>query len=348
MQTPTVPSMSLGLLLLLAPAASRASLVSHWTFNESADATEAVNSGTAGTARNGTIVGGGIVTGQPGMFGNAYQFPGSGTTSWVEVAGYQPVTGTGSRTVSMWLKTDGTAGGGNTASSLVGWGGTTTGALWQIGLNKNGGNGTVGAPRVSVSGGYQTANPNVVTGANGDWQLLTVVWVNDGSPNVTDTLFYFNGTLRSMSGEGTRAINTGTSLGVVIGLGADSGDRTNNGSFNGLMDDVAIWNTPLSADKVLGLRDVGTTLGYDAGFFQLLNEVFEETLPSATIGGLSWARATGLPNTPGLTGSGSNYTLVLDAAAGTGVVAVPEPAAAGLVAAGLLLACGARRLARRS
>ena len=328
---------AVGLLLALVSSAN-AGLVNHWAFDE----TSGTTADDTGSGNNDGAISGATIN-QTGKIGQAYSFDGSDDN--VTMTGYKGITGAASRTISLWVNTDGTGDGTSSSSrSLIGWGADSNGAIWAVGLNKNGGNGTPNAPRVSVKGGYATGNPEVATST---WKLLTVTLYNDGTPNINEAIFYVNGDLKTVSNSSSRAVHTGSTWDVIIGLYPNSGDRTNNGAYKGLMDDVAIWNEALTADLVKGLYDVGDSaaLAYDAGKFNQLKTVFEAQAGSVTLGSLLWSYATGLGGTAGLSGSGTNYTLVLDTTGGgTGLTSVPEPATLALLGlGGLGLILGRKR-----
>lgn len=302
---------------------AEASLVNHWSFDNIVGATVA----DAGSGENaGTIDGATVV---PGILGDALSFDGSGDN--VVFSGYKGITGTGARSVAFWVKTDG--GGDGTPSSsrsLIGWGGTDNGATWAIGTNTSGGNGTIGGVRLSVTAGYATSK-TAVTSVEPEWELV-VVSVGDGF-NVDSTIFHVEGENDGISNDRARDINTGSDWDVIIGLFPNPDDRTNNGPFKGLMDDVSIWDEALTDGMVKGLFDVGDQLKYDAGRFNDLKTIYTAQSGTITIDNLKWSYEEGLVGDMGLSGGGNEYTLILDDA-GRGLTAIPEPTA------GLLWAIG--------
>lgn len=121
--------------------------------------------------------------------------------------------------------------------------------------------------------------------------------------------------------------------------------------FNGLIDDVAIWNAPLTEAKVRSLSmtpEVSGLGAYNAGAMNQLFGVFDslDPLAEATVDGLTWRKAANLTtNAPGDAWSeGGAYYVKFGA--DSGVFAVPEPTAlalAGCGAAGLLYGLRSRR-----
>jgi len=126
------------------------------------------------------------------------------------------------------------------------------------------------------------------------------------------------------------------------------GSATFSEDSEGLFSDVGVWNEALTADEVVALFDVGNTphLMYDVGQFDLLKQIHDAGSGSVEIGDLTWSYAEGLSGDAGVTGG----ILVLDAGAGTGLVAVgpvPEPSSFGLAALGAAGLMRARRRRRR-
>ncbi|MCA9267537.1 MAG: hypothetical protein KDA41_03660, partial [Planctomycetales bacterium] len=84
-------------------------------------------------------------------------------------------------------------------------------------------------------------------------------------------------------------------------------------------------------------------LFYNAAQFDLLKQIHDAGTGSIEIGDLTWEFAAGLGGTAGLSGSGGDFSLVLNAAGGTGLVGssaeVPEPASIAVWSAlGIVLA----------
>jgi len=90
--------------------------------------------------------------------------------------------------------------------------------------------------------------------------------------------------------------------------------------FDGLIDDIAIWDENLSADEVKCLLDVGSSgdLGYDADEFDDLKQVHDAGSGSVTIGALQWTYSSTLTASAGLSGSDPNFTIVFDDGPGAG------------------------------
>jgi len=309
-----------------APAA-QAGLLNHWKLDETSGST-AVDSGSG--ANDGTITG--ATTNQPGKIGQAYSFDGAG--DWVVMTGYKGITGKASRSMTAWIKTDGTGGDGTNGRGVIGWGQDTAGKRWSMVVNKQSAGGRqVNATRINVNSGTRTGT-TVVT--DDQWRLLAVTLLDDGSPNAKEIQMYVDGVAETFSHTLGEPINTGSTADVRIGRGVKT---SSFGWFQGLIDDVTVWDEQLSPGEIRGLFDVAdnAALNYDAGQFALLKEVHDAGGGSVIIGGLDWGYASGLPGSNGLSGGPQTFTLVLDEQAGTGLVGqpagdIPEPATAGLLA----------------
>jgi hypothetical protein len=300
------------------PRNAAAELLVHLNLNDNA-----TNGGTTGATNDGTLNGSAAYV--PGKLGSAISLDGSGDFI---AAGTGPITGNTTRTVSAWVNTTTTS-----LDTVLSWGSSTAtpGSKFDFDVAAN------GTLEVGVHSGRTTGSGATVN--NGAWRLVTVV-LPTGGTTIADLAFYVDGGFQYTN---SGAQNVATTAGI---LQVGRPPNTSAQDFFGLIDDVAIWNEALSADEVTGLFDVGNSneLAYDAGTFDLLKTIHDDASGSVDIGALTWSYATGLPGSAGLTGSGSSFTLVLDATNNTGLVAVPEPSS--LVLLGTALG-GFALLARR-
>lgn len=180
--------------------------------------------------------------------------------------------------------------------------------------------------------GVSVSNGNGVTSSNavpvGRWVHLAITFDVNASGN--DTTFYVNGVLDSSADYGS-ALDSNTSP-FRIG---NSSPVNSWGYWNGMMDDVAIWSTPLTADEIRTFYalSVHPQLKYSPAAAQLLFDTYEDG-PGAhvRIGNQSWRYSESLSATSDgqLVTVNGVVALVMDAAAGTGMV-LSDPSSPSLV-----------------
>ena len=308
----------IGMGALLAGLPASAALVAHQTL----DSLSGLTVGTPGTSTNDASI-------AAGLFGNALLL--DGDNDYVTVDAGSPITGGVVRTYAVWVN----QAGGTALATPMAFGNNGNGTKYDIDIdNANGG------IEVGVGGGRTTDTGAGFT--NNTWHLI-VSTLPVASGRVDQTVQYLDGAPRS-NGTNSRVVNTASSY-WVFGTSANVAVSPNPPLptiqfFNGLVDDASIWDEVLTGDEIFGMYDVGIDLGYDAADFDALKQVHDAGTGSVVIDGLQWGYATGLGNSAGL--NGSTDTLVLDATAGTGLVAVPEPGSIALLVLGGL-ACGIRR-----
>lgn len=156
-----------------------------------------------------------------------------GIDDYVGITGYKGIAGGASRTCCAWVKPVTVTG------EIMGWGPDTTGNKWIIRVNEN------GTLRAEVSGGniYGTT---VLT--DGNWHHVAVILVNDGTPDISEVRLYVDGVLETTGGSVSCLVNTGSSVDVRIGV-----HYSLLRYFNGLIDEVRIYNRALSAAEIAAL-----------------------------------------------------------------------------------------------
>jgi len=160
-----------------------------------------------------------------GRIGRALQF--EGNNELARVTGYKGVTGSGPRTVALWLKTKAASG------DLVTWGTNDAGKMFIFGHIR----GRIG---VTPKSGYRYMNADL---NNDAWHHVAVV-VGEGSPpNLHDHVQLFkDGELIEPDGIGILDLfpfETGDQLDVAIGRG-----------FKGAIDDLRIYDRALTEDEI--------------------------------------------------------------------------------------------------
>ncbi|MDM8567729.1 hypothetical protein QUF74_19045 [Candidatus Halobeggiatoa sp. HSG11] len=159
-------------------------------------------------------------------YNNEYNMSFDGIDDYIEIEGFSGITGTDARTVQAWIKTTDSNG------AIASWGENASGQKWTFRVQDT--NGTSGAIRVEVNGGYVVGSTVV---NDGRWHHVSATFEDDGSPDVTDVKLYVDGILEEISASTPQAINTGDTTNVKIGN--DHSDRY----FKGQIDEVQIWNT---------------------------------------------------------------------------------------------------------
>jgi len=71
---------------------------------------------------------------------------------------------------------------------IVAWGQDSPGEKWIFRTQDD--NGTAGALRVEVNGGFVVGSTDIV---DGQWHHVAATWENDGTPNVLDVQLYVDG-----------------------------------------------------------------------------------------------------------------------------------------------------------
>ncbi|MHC4636379.1 MAG: LamG domain-containing protein [Planctomycetota bacterium] len=164
----------------------------------------------------------------PGRIGKALNF--EGNDDHVEVTGYKGITGTRPRTVTAWIKTKSSGG------EIISWGSDDFGRMWKFGFVR----GRIG---VTPKGGYYYINDKI---HDDKWHHVAVVVEEAELPNLHDNVsLYTDGSLAAIHDIGLLdlwPVNTGDEFDVRIGRG-----------FKGLIDEVRLYNRPLSGEEIADL-----------------------------------------------------------------------------------------------
>jgi len=161
----------------------------------------------------------------PGRVGNAIRL--DGKDALIEVPKYKGVTGTRPRTVAVWIKTTATQG------EIVSWGTQDFGQMFTLGFIR----GRIG---ITPNGGYYYMNPQV---HDDEWHHVAAVVREAELPNLhDDAALYLDGAPAEIHDIGLLdlwPIQTGNELDVRIGR-----------KFAGLLDDLRIYDRPLTDDEI--------------------------------------------------------------------------------------------------
>ncbi len=213
-------------------AAITDNLLLHFSFDD-ADFDGTVVRDASGNGNDGTVVGTAVVTGVPGVYKQAFQFPGNGTRNCVQVAAGVAPTGAAPRTFCVWFSLEAM----KTQSKMFGYGQRSAGNAMDVAVE-------AGGIRIYHWGG------NVLYGGGFDFGGTDVgfyhvaVRVNEGAQTFEDVDVFLNGQLLSIdSGASTVAINTLDSP-LVIGCGE------NNANYTGLIDDFYLYDRALTQEEI--------------------------------------------------------------------------------------------------
>ena len=167
---------------------------------------------------------------------------------YIDVGSSLDVTGT--VTFSAWINIDSAATGGNILFSS----GTTSGNHIQIGYNRGGYEGRI---LVSTTASYWDTDNTVMSSVLNlnTWYHLVVTKVWDGSDNVNN--IYIDGSLDSSSPSIGNYWGANTTTNTLIGVGGSSFLQYKY--FDGKLDELAIWNTALTASQIQSIYDATST-----------------------------------------------------------------------------------------
>ncbi|MFC2110264.1 LamG-like jellyroll fold domain-containing protein [Bacteroidota bacterium] len=170
--------------------------------------------------------------------GSSYNLNGSNNLT---IGGYTGILAANDRTVTAWIKT-------SSDGAISSWGTATTGNRMTFRIN-------AGKLRVEVSGGYVTATQTV---SDGNWHHVAFTFKNDGTPELSETLFYVDGILDPISTQGNPiSINTLEGGNVLIG------NHPFNSQFIGNLDDFRIYSKFLTPEQITKVKDGETSLSTD-------------------------------------------------------------------------------------
>ena len=202
-------------------------LVGWWKFDEASGKTAADSSK---HNRNGTLKGGLSFdkNSTEGRTGKALNL--DGRDDYIQITKYRGVTGTQPRTVAAWIKTE------NDGGEIISWGADDFGKMFTFRFIR----GRIG---ITPNGGYYYMNEPV---DDDKWHHVAVVVKQAELPNLhDDVVLYKDGMIAEIHDIGLLdlwPIDTGDDLDVRIGR-----------EFEGLIDDVRLYDRVLSEDEVMAL-----------------------------------------------------------------------------------------------
>ena len=216
-------------------------LVGWWPFNGNAN-------DESGNGNNGTNNGATLTIDRNGIANSAYSFDGVDDY----IIGLSNSFPTNQRTVSVWFFSN-NIGIGNLGRGVLGYGGNTCGQSWNMHLDNPGS--PLGSDSYEVNTHCNVFSVTSSYGSlipNGNWHN----WVVTTDPS--GTYFYLDGVIINSSNSfinNTVAINKNFVFGIFPnenGIGA-SINEPNNTVWNGMIDDIGIWNRALTPQEITNL-----------------------------------------------------------------------------------------------
>ena len=239
--------------MALCSLSAQAALVAHFDFEEGSGTTTA------------SQVGGwtGPFSGDPQWIATGLAPVPSGTTAalafdgvgdWI-ISDYAGIGGSADRSVSFWVSSTN----GTQNTGIVAWGNSATpnGRKWHVRFNNNTTNGPQGAVRTEIQGSFEIDGDPL---NDGNWHHVVSIYSAGGMFGSGQVSHYIDGVLfsdgQTNTGGDTTVVNTATSptisgstYPVVLG-GRHQGNLV---SFDGLIDEVRIYDHALSANEVQAL-----------------------------------------------------------------------------------------------
>lgn len=230
--------MSVMLVVLAVTSAGRADMIAHWTFDE----IDGPVLDSSGNGFHGTIVGT-VTRGQAGKIGGAYLFSGAG---WVDF-GVDTVTSQIADfpiSISYWIKSTATT--GTRCAVWMGRRGSDSQYL-QTGMKNGNANAGYRNTEFDPAAAWKDRG-TTATEADGQWHHIVAVY-----PDVTKRHVYVDGVLAD-SMTFTQPYFAGTNQ---VAVGNNNRRTTFTDAFEGLIDDVQIWGTVLTAGQVAAIYAAG-------------------------------------------------------------------------------------------
>jgi|GEM_PF-383103 len=170
-----------------------------------------------------------------------------GIDDYVEAVGFKGISGGASRTCSAWINTNKPTG------EIISWGNnSSSGTKWVVRVDES------GALRAEVYQGYIIGTTLI---HDGEWHHIAVVLNDDGSPTVGEIALYVDGRREDIRVVLDQQVNTAVHGDMRIGVYHEELRY-----FNGMIDDVQIYNQPLAEDEIARLYATGTASRHNPDF----------------------------------------------------------------------------------
>jgi T5SS/PEP-CTERM-associated repeat protein len=210
-------------------------LVAYYPFNGNAN-------DESGNSNNGVVSGATLTTDRFGCPDSAYSFDGIDDYVEMDVTNYKGVLGTRSRTCAAWVKTSSARG------AIMSWGKSgTVGQWWLFWVEDD------GRLRLQAHNGRIIGNTDL---RDNNWHHVVAVLDSDGTPDNDEVKLYVDGAEETYSEITSEPIDTASHSNVTIGA-SYLYDGTVVVLFDGLIDDVRIYDRALTEAEIMELYHVG-------------------------------------------------------------------------------------------
>ncbi|MEN6308737.1 MAG: LamG-like jellyroll fold domain-containing protein [Anaerohalosphaeraceae bacterium] len=185
--------------------------------------------------RSGQLINGPVWQPDSGAIGGVLSF--DGIDDYIRIPDYKGVTGTQSRTCSAWIKTSTTG----VEQTILSWGSSATSQKWLFRIS------APGKFSIGIWGAYIESQQAI---NDGQWHHVATVLPESDAPAINQILLYIDGVLDTQShASSALAIITSNAEDVLVGARA-SGTST-VAYFQGLLDEVRIFDRSLEEDEIL-------------------------------------------------------------------------------------------------
>jgi hypothetical protein len=215
------------------PANLQQGLVAYYPFNGNAN-------DESGNGNDGVVNGAALTSDRFGSIGNAYQF--NGTSDYILCSNSNLPFGNSSRTFSAWFKLSQSQGYSDWYSIFSYGGNDYYGELNDILV------GNLNESSIELNTHENFYQTPILNGLFDSWQHLVVTYSNE---SITGVSIYLNGTIVqnvNVNNAGLDQIQTSNSNPLMIGR--SNVMYASNFYFNGLLDDMAIYNRALSPSEI--------------------------------------------------------------------------------------------------
>jgi uncharacterized protein (TIGR02145 family) len=216
-------------------------LVGHWTF-DGPDMTTATATDVSGNGNDGVVATpSNLIRPSAGKVGQSLEFDGVTSGQVITVSADSSHENLSAYTISAWIK-PGLSSNDMLMSKGFGSSNPDNGFLWRI----------LSTGAMSFVYSYSTTDIFRSTASDvltaDEWNFVTVSW--DGSATASNIKMYVNGVetsyVTSVNGSGSRVSDVGQSIRIA-----------NSAVFEGMVDDLRLYNRTLSADEVAQLYALG-------------------------------------------------------------------------------------------